>query len=171
MSALNNAWNNAAQQAAQQASNGWTDPRGLYGNAIQGSQYRQMSQRSAPRKQDMPESLIQEMSDPDAQRYWYQLDPDAQWRLVEEYQKKEEMARHEAIADAYDPNNDEAYSVSLSTAVDLWRVKHGDAWVKAKSVWTNGDFYGELQLRLSRNHCFERMEKHNREWLRLKENV
>lgn len=169
MSALNNAWNSMAGQAASNAYNtGWDDPR--YGNYQRPQGL--MSGRAAPRKQDMPESLLQETTvDPDAQRYWYQLDPDAQWRLVEEYQKKEEQARHQAIADAYDPNKDEAYSVSLSTAVDLWRVKHGDAWVKAKSVWTNGDFYGELQLRLSQNHCFERMEKHNREWLRLKESV
>lgn len=169
MSALNNAWNSMAGQAASNAySTGWTDPR--YGNYPR--QQGLMSGRAAPRKQDIPESLIQEMTvDPDAQRYWYQLDPDAQWRLVEEYQKKEEMARHEAIADAYDPNKDEAYSVSLSTAVDLWRVKHGDTWVKAKSVWAEGDFYGELQLRLSQNNCFERVEKHNRQWLRLKENM
>jgi hypothetical protein len=130
-----------------------------------------MSQRSAPRKQDMPESLIQEMSDPDAQRYWYQLDPDAQWRLVEEYQKKEEMARHEAIADAYDPNKDEVYSVSLSTAVDLWRAKHGDAWVRAHQTYAEDDIYGEIQVRLTNNNCFEQMEKHSRIWLRLKENV
>lgn len=169
MSALNNVWSAAGLgQAADAYSTGWTDPR--YGNYPR--QQGLMSGRTTPRKQDMPESLIQEMSgSPEAQRYWYELDPDRQWELVERYQKQEAEAKQQAIADAYDPNNDNAYSVSLSTAVDLWRVKHGDAWVKAQSVWAEGDFYGELQLRLSQNHCFERMEKHNRHWLRLKENI
>lgn len=169
MSALNNVWSAAGLgQAADAYSTGWTDPR--YGNYPR--QQGLMSGRTTPRKQDMPESLIQEMSaDQSAQRYWYQMDPDSQWRMVEEYQKKEEQARHQAVADAYDPNNDEAYSVSLSTAVDLWRVKHGDAWIRAEQIYTENDFYGALQQRLLRGHCFEHMNKHSREWLRLKENI
>lgn len=169
MSAINNAWNPlAGQQASNGYNTGWTDPR--YGNYPR--QQGLASGRGSPRKQDMPESLIQEMTvDPEAQRYWYQLDPDRQWGLVERYQKNEESARQQAIADAYDPNNDNAYSVSLSTAVDLWRAKHGDAWVRAEQVYAEGDFYCELENRLSGNQCFEVMTKHMRRWIRLKENV
>jgi hypothetical protein len=100
---------------------------------------------------------------------WEQMDADAQWRMIERYNKQQEEARMQAIADAYDPNKDEVYSVSLSTAVDLWRVKHGDAWVRADQVYAEGDFYGRLQSRLSENDCFERMSKHSRAWVRLKE--
>lgn len=169
MSVLNNAWNSMAGQAASNAySTGWTDPR--YGNYPR--QQGLMSGRTTPTKSQMPESLVQELTvDPDAQRYWYQMDADRQWELVERYQKQEEDARRQAVADAYDPNNDEAYSVSLSTAVDLWRAKHGDAWVREQTVYATGDFYGELENRLCNNNCFEHMEKHSRTWLRLKENI
>ena len=169
MSALNNAWNSmAGQQASNAYSTGWTDPRYSSYSRQQGL----ASGRTAPRKQDMPESLINDMmADQAAQRYWYQMDPDSQWRMIEDYQKKEEQARQQAIADAYDPNQDETYSVSLSTAVDLWRVKHGDAWVRADQVYAVGDFYGQLQDRLDVNQCFESMTKHMRRWVRLKENL
>lgn len=169
MSALNNAWNSMAGQAASNAySIGRTDPR--YGNYPR--QQGLMSGRVTPTKSQMPESLIQEMSGSrEAQDYWYRMDADRQWELVERYAKQEEEAKLQAIADAYDPNNDNAYSVSLSTAVDLWRVKHGDTWVKADQVYVSGDFYGELENRLSNNQCFEVMTKHMRRWIRLKENV
>lgn len=166
MSALNNAWNNAAQQTAS----GWNDPQGMYGNAYQ--QMPQQMSRIPPRITDIPTPLYDEIAqDHNAQRMWDKMDPDQQWRMIERYNKQQEEARIQAIADAYDPNQDEVYSVSLSTAVDLWRVKHGDTWVKAQTVYATGDFYGELQSRLSSNSCFERMEKHNRTWLRLKEDV
>ncbi len=170
MSAINNAWNNAAQQAAQHASNGWNDPRGMYGNTYQ-QQAQQMS-RIPPRMTDIPTPLYDEIAqDVQAQRMWEKMDADAQWRMIERYNKQQEEARMQAIAQAYDPNKDEVYSVSLSTAVDLWRVKHGDAWVRADPVYAEGDFYGELQSRLADNNCFERMSKHSRPWVRLKENV
>jgi phage/plasmid-associated DNA primase len=173
MSALNNAWNNAAQQAAQHASHGWNDPRGMYGNGYQQAPQglRPMS-RPAPRGSDIPVPLYDEIAqDPNAQRVWEEMDADSQWRMIERYQKQQEEARMQAIADAYDPNNDNAYSVSLSTAVDLWRAKHGDAWVRAHQTYAEDDIYGEIQVRLTNNKCFEQMEKHSRIWLRLKENV
>jgi hypothetical protein len=168
MSALNNAWNSATTYPEQ-----WADPRtGNYPNA-----YQQMPQglqpmraRPAPRLSDMPEQLLQEISaDLNAQRMWENLSGDEQWRLIERHEKQVAQAREQEKIDAYDPNNDDAYSVSLSTAVDLWRAKHGDTWVREQTVYPTGDFYGELETRLSNNNCFERMEKYNRTWLRLKE--
>jgi hypothetical protein len=120
----------------------------------------------------MPEQLLQEISAAlNSQRMWENLSGDEQWRLIERHEKQVAQAREQERIDAYDPNNDDAYSVSLSTAVDLWRAKHGDAWVRSFDVYENDDFYACLENRLGSNDCFERMEKYNRRWLRLKENV
>lgn len=169
MSALNNAWNNAAQQTAS-GWDTWTDPRAQYQQAHQQAMTGQMRMRPAPRSTDIPVPLYDEIAqDPNAQRMWEKMDSEQQWRMIERYNKQQEQARMQAIADAYDPNQDEVYSVSLSTALDLWRVKHADAWVRADTIYAEGDFYGRLQSRLSENDCFERMSKHSRAWVRLKE--
>jgi hypothetical protein len=174
MSAINNAWNNAAQQRAS----GWPDPQGLYGNAIQGSPYQNqqtlqpMRARPKPSITDIPVPLFDEIAqDRETQRVWEGMDSDAQWRMIDRYEKQQAQAREQEKIDAYDPNNDDAYSVSLSTALDLWRAKHGDAWVRSADTYLDEDFYARLENRLSSNDCFERMEKYNRRWLRLKENV
>lgn len=167
MSAVNSAWNS---MGAQQAT-GWTDPRAQYQSPYpQGLQ--PVKQRPAPRYSELPIQLVDEINaDPNAQRMWENMDADAQWRLIERFEKQQEQARQQAIIDAYDPNQDEAYSVSLSTAVDLWRVKHGDAWVRAYEVSAEGDLYAQIQDRLRENSCFETMTKHNRVWVRLRENM
>lgn len=165
MSALNNAWNAAALQGAS-GWDTWTDPRAQYQQAVTG----QMRMRPAPRSTDIPVTLYDEIAqDSNAHRMWENLSSDEQWRMIERYNKQQEEARMQAIADAYDPNQDDVYSVSLSTAVDLWRVKHGDAWVRENQVYAEGDFYGRLQSRLADNDCFESMSKHSRPWVRLKE--
>lgn len=165
MSALNNAWNSATTYPEQ-----WTDPRNAYQR--QQGLLPPRTARHAPRLSDMPEQLLQEISvDPHAQRAWEGMDADHQWRIIERHEKQQAQAREQERIDAYDPNNDDAYSVSLSTAVDLWRAKHGDAWVRSFDTYADEDFYARLENRLSSNDCFERMEKYNRRWLRLKEDV
>jgi hypothetical protein len=120
----------------------------------------------------MPEQLLQELSaDPRAQTFWEGMDAEGQWRLIERHEKQLAQAREQEKINAYDPNNDDAYSVSLSTAVDLWRAKHGDTWVRSYDTYLDTDFYSLLQNRLSDNNCFERMSKYDRAWLRLKENI
>jgi hypothetical protein len=120
----------------------------------------------------MPEQLLHEISaDPHLQRVWESRDAEEQWRWIERHEKQVAQAREQERIDAYDPNNDDAYSVSLSTAVDLWRAKHGDAWVRSFDTFTDEDFYARLENRLRHNDCFERMEKYSRIWFRLKEDV
>lgn len=167
MSAVNSAWNG---MGAKQAT-GWNDPRAQYQSPHpQGLQ--PIRQRPAPRYIDLPVALADELAqDVSKQRMWDNMTSEDQWHLLERFKKQAEVERREAIANAYDPNKDEAYSVSLSTAVDLWRIKHGDAWVRAHEVYAEGDLYGELQHRLTLNHCFEVMSKHERQWVRLKENL
>ena len=168
MSALNNAWDSV------NLSDPWADPRNVYGNAYlqpQGLGFTQ-SVRPAPRLSDMPEQLLHEISaDPHLQRVWESRDAEEQWRWIERHEKQVAQAREQERIDAYDPNNDDAYSVSLSTAVDLWRAKHGDAWVRSFDTFTDEDFYARLENRLRHNDCFERMEKYSRIWFRLKEDV
>jgi LPS O-antigen subunit length determinant protein (WzzB/FepE family) len=149
----------------------------VYGNAI-GSPYQNqqtlqpMALRPAPRLSDMPEPLLQELSaDTNAQRVWESMSSEGQWRIIERHEKQVAQAREQEKIDAYDPNNDDAYSVSLSTAVDLWRAKHGDTWVRSFDTYSDADFYSLLENRLRNNDCFERMERYNRTWLRLKENI
>lgn len=67
----------------------------------------------------------------------------------------------------FNPNNSEAYQVSLSHLVTMWQAKHGDVWVDVETPYDAKDFYSHAYNRLFENGLFERVEG----WARLKENV
>lgn len=67
----------------------------------------------------------------------------------------------------FNPNNSEAYQVSLPHLVAMWQAKHGDAWVDTNVPYDAKDFYAHAYNRLFENGLFERVEG----WARLKENV
>lgn len=67
------------------------------------------------------------------------------------------------------PNDCEAYSMPLSSLVNLWRAKYGDKWVDVSEI--DDEFWSDASARLHKNKMMEESDMNNEPWARLRENA
>ena len=85
-----------------------------------------------------------------------------QQMLMQQYQ-----AAQQASVEEFDPNKHEAWTMSMSTLVNLWRAKYLDEWLIFNTNVLDA-FWREAYVRLKMAHKFEEAPG---QWHRLKEDA
>ena len=123
---------------------GLANTLGLGGNAAQQAQGTGVIQGGAYQQITSPAAMAQ------------------QQMLMQQYK-----AAQQASVEEFDPNKHEAWTMSMSTLVNLWRAKYLDEWLIFNTNVLDS-FWRQAYVRLKMAHKFEEAPG---QWMRLKEDA